>query len=406
MQIYLVGGAVRDTLLQIPTTDRDWLVVGSTPKAMLDAGFKAVGKEFPVFLHPHSQEEYALARIERKMGKGHAGFECYFAPDVRLEEDLLRRDLTINAIAQDENGQLIDPFHGVQDLNQRLLRHVSPAFSEDPLRVLRVARFAAKLHHLGFTIAEDTWQLMRDLVDSGELMQLTAERIWLEWQKSLLTPNPEQFLAVLQQCGALAQLIPEIDRLFGVPQSPRSHPEIDTGLHTLMVSHQASLLTDDPKVRFAAQLHDVGKGLTPSEYLPRHKGHETLGVALIEQLTKRLKVPNDYRQLALLVCQYHGLIHDAHQLSAEECIKVLNQLDVWRKPERFDSILTACQADSLGRLGFEKSDYPALGWWKQVLHTAQQIQVQDIIHEGFSGKAITEQLQLRRITAVQNALYA
>ena len=345
MQIYLVGGAVRDQLLQLPVYDRDWVVVGSSPQAMLAAGFQAVGKDFPVFLHPKNKEEHALARTERKTGIGYTGFACHYAPDVTLEEDLLRRDLTINAMAQDGSGQLIDPYGGQRDLAAKVLRHVSPAFVEDPLRVLRVARFAAKLHHLGFTVAEETLQLMAKIAQSGELQHLTAERVWQEWHKSLSTHHPEVFLQVLRDCGALAVVLPEIDRLFGVPQPEKWHPELDPGIHTLMVAKQAAQLSDSLPVRFAAQVHDLGKGVTPPSEWPSHKLHCHTGLNIIESLCERIRVPNEFRDLALAVCAQHSNIHRADELKPATKLKVLGLLDVWRKPERLEQVLLCCEAD-------------------------------------------------------------
>lgn len=325
---------------------------------MLAAGFQAVGKDFPVFLHPNSKEEHALARTERKTSVGYTGFACHYAPDVTLEEDLLRRDLTINAMAQDNSGQLIDPYGGQRDLAAKVLRHVSPAFVEDPLRVLRVARFAAKLHHLGFTVAEETMQLMAKIAQSGELQHLTAERVWQEWHKSLSAHHPEMFLQVLRDCGALAVVLPEIDRLFGVPQPEKWHPEIDTGIHTLMVAKQAAQLSDSLLVRFAAQVHDLGKGVTPPSEWPRHKLHCHTGLNIIESLCERIRVPNEFRDLALAVCAQHSNIHRADELKPTTKLKVLGLLDVWRKPERLEQVLLCCEADHRGRLGLESEPYP------------------------------------------------
>ncbi|CAH0532481.1 Multifunctional CCA protein [Vibrio stylophorae] len=396
MQIYLVGGAVRDQLLGIAAKDKDWVVVGATPEAMLAQGYQTVGQDFPVFLHPKTKEEYALARTERKSGHGYKGFICYSAPDVTLEEDLLRRDLTINAMAQADDGSLIDPYGGQQDLKQGILRHVSAAFSEDPLRVLRVARFAARFAHLGFTIADETLQLMRQMGNAGELNHLTAERVWQEWQRALTTPSPEVFLQVLRDCGALAILLPEMDALFGVPQSASSHPEIDCGVHMLMVAKQAAKLTDDPCIRFAAQLHDLGKGLTAADALPRHPEHEQAGVALVKNLCQRIKVPAQYRDLALQVCALHGQVHQLAHLSGEAIIALLNQLDAWRKPERVAQLAIACSADHAGRLGFENEPYPQATWLKQAFELAAQVDVQMIIAQGIKGAAIRDALNTKR----------
>ncbi|EOG7735353.1 multifunctional CCA addition/repair protein [Vibrio cholerae] len=401
MQIYLVGGAVRDQLLQLPVYDRDWVVVGSSPQAMLAAGFQAVGKDFPVFLHPNSKEEHALARTERKTGVGYTGFACHYAPDVTLEDDLLRRDLTINAMAQDNYGQLIDPYGGQRDLAAKVLRHVSPAFVEDPLRVLRVARFAAKLHHLCFTVAEETMQLMAKIAQSGELQHLTAERVWQEWHKSLSTHHPEVFLQVLRDCGALAVVLPEIDRLFGVPQPEKWHPEIDTGIHTLMVAKQAAQLSDSLLVRFAAQVHDLGKGVTPPSEWPRHKLHCHTGLNIIESLCERIRVPNEFRDLALAVCAQHSNIHRADELKPATKLKVLGLLDVWRKPERLEQVLLCCEADHRGRLGLESEPYPQREIFLRAYQAALGVEVQAVIADGFQGKQIKEELDKRRVSAIE-----
>ncbi|WP_146441203.1 multifunctional CCA addition/repair protein [Vibrio kanaloae] len=404
LQRYLVGGAVRDKLLNIDSYDRDWVVVGSTPQEMRSLGFSAVGKDFPVFLHPKTKEEHALARTERKSGSGYTGFECYFAPDVSLEEDLMRRDLTINAIAQDDKGQLYDPYHGQQDLSNRILRHVSDAFVEDPLRVLRVARFAAKLHHLNFTVAPETMVMMSEIVQSGELAHLTAERVWQEWHKSLSTPHPEVFLSVLRECGALAVVLPEIDALFGVPQPEKWHPEIDTGIHTLMVAQQAALLSPSLPVRFAAQVHDLGKGITPESEWPSHKMHCHTGLKIIKKLCDRVRVPNEFRDLALLVCEQHSNIHRAGELKPTTFLKVLNKFDVWRKPERLNDILLCCQADHAGRKGLETQPYPQKARFEAAYQAALQVEVKAIIADGFQGKDIREEQEKRRATAIENAL--
>ncbi|HDZ9174946.1 TPA: multifunctional CCA addition/repair protein [Vibrio cholerae] len=402
MQIYLVGGAVRDQLLQLPVYDRDWVVVGSSPQAMLAAGFQAVGKDFPVFLHPNSKEEHALARTERKTGVGYTGFACHYAPDVTLEEDLLRRDLTINAMAQDNSGQLIDPYGGQRDLAAKVLRHVSPAFVEDPLRVLRVARFAAKLHHLGFTVAEETMQLMVKIAQSGELQHLTAERVWQEWHKSLSTHHPEVFLQVLRDCDALAVVLPEIDRLFGVPQPEKWHPEIDTGIHTLMVAKQAAQLSDSLLVRFAAQVHDLGKGVTPPSEWPSHKLHCHTGLNIIESLCERIRVPNEFRDLALAVCAQHSNIHRADELKPATKLKVLGLLDVWRKPERLEQVLLCCEADHRGRLGLDSEPYPQREIFLRAYQAALGVAVQAVIADGFQGKQIKEELDKRRVSAIED----
>ncbi|WP_443098427.1 multifunctional CCA addition/repair protein [Vibrio atypicus] len=403
VQRYLVGGAVRDQLLSIDVYDRDWVVVGATPEELIQQGYTAVGKDFPVFLHPKSKEEHALARTERKTGSGYTGFECYFAPDVTLEEDLQRRDLTINAMAQDSSGKIIDPYHGQSDLNDRVLRHVSDAFTEDPLRVLRVARFAAKLHHLGFSIAPETIELMRTIAHSGELNHLTAERVWQEWHKSLLTPNPEVFLSVLKKCDALKVVLPEIDALFGVPQPEQWHPEVDTGIHTLMVAQQAAMLSPSLPVRFASQVHDLGKGITPESEWPSHKLHCHTGLKLIKSLCERIRVPNEFRDLALMVCEQHSNIHRAAELRPETKLKVLNKFDVWRKPERLEEILLCCMADSRGRTGFEDIDYPQMELFQNAYQAALAVNVQDIIKDGFKGADIRVEMEKRRVEAIRGA---
>ncbi|MGF1722142.1 multifunctional CCA addition/repair protein [Vibrio kyushuensis] len=402
MQVYLVGGAVRDQLLKLDVYDKDWVVVGSTPKEMLAKGFSAVGKDFPVFIHPKTKQEHALARTERKTAAGYTGFDCYFSTDVTLEEDLLRRDLTINAIAQDNQGKLIDPYGGQNDINDRILRHVSDAFTEDPLRVLRVARFAAKLKHLGFTIAPETMKLMKTISQSGELEHLTAERVWQEWHKSLSTQDPQEFLSVLQECGALKVVLPEVSQLFGVPQPEQWHPEIDTGIHTLMVAKQAARLSESLPVRFASQVHDLGKGITPKEEWPSHKMHCHTGVKLIKTLCDRVRVPNEFKELALIVCEQHSNIHRADELKASTKLKVLNKFDVWRKPDRLVDILLCCMADSRGRTGFEDIEYPQKNTFEQAYQAALSVNVQDIIADGFTGKDIRTEMDKRRIEAIAN----
>ncbi|MCP4957571.1 MAG: multifunctional CCA addition/repair protein [Photobacterium aquimaris] len=404
MQTYLVGGAVRDTLLGLPITDQDWVVVGTTPTAMLDLGYEQIGTDFPVFLHPQTKQEYALARTERKSGHGYTGFTCYAAADVTLEQDLLRRDLTINAIAQDQHGQLVDPYHGKHDLEHKILRHVSPAFSEDPLRVLRVARFAARFAHLGFTIAAETMALMQEIVISGELANLTPERVWKEWQKSLSSDDPHIFLTVLRQCGALAVIMPEIDALFGVPQPPKWHPEIDCGIHTLLVAKQAALLSDSTTIRFAAQVHDLGKALSPKDDLPHHKTHCRDGIKPIKKLCQRIKVPNEYRDLALLVCAQHTKIHHAQEMRANTFITIFDQIDGWRKPERISQLATCCRADARGRQGLEDTLYPQADILIAVFDIAQAVSVKPIIAAGFTGADIKHQLAQSRIAAVDDYL--
>ncbi|MGY4675487.1 multifunctional CCA addition/repair protein [Ursidibacter arcticus] len=405
MDIYLVGGAVRDQLLGLTVTDRDWLVVGSTPAQLLAEGYQQVGNDFPVFLHPKTKEEYALARTERKNGQGYNGFLCDFSPDITLAEDLLRRDLTINAIAQDLNGNLHDFYGGIADIEQRILRHVSPAFSEDPLRVLRVARFAARFHHLGFKIAPETFQLMKEISKSGELDYLTAERVWLETQKAFNTPSPHIYFQTLHHIGALAILFPEVNALFGVPQPEKHHPEIDSGIHTLLVLAQAKKLADktnDPEsVLFAALCHDLGKALTPKEILPHHYGHEYKGIVPTEKLASRLKVPTHSKEFAKLVAEFHTHSHKIMELRPETVIKLFNKLDVWRKPQRFFDFLLVCEADSKGRLGFEQREYPQADYAKQLYAIANQIDVQKVIADGFEKANIRTELDKRRQFAIK-----
>jgi tRNA nucleotidyltransferase (CCA-adding enzyme) len=346
MNTYLVGGAVRDELLEYPVCERDWVVVGSTPEEMIAAGFTQVGKDFPVFLHPVSKDEYALARTERKRGHGYTGFTVHCAPDITLEEDLRRRDLTINAMAKMPDGELVDPYGGLADLNARVLRHVSDAFLEDPLRVLRTARFAARYAHLGFTVALETLSLMRDIVMQDELAHLPAERIWVEMERALGERSPAVFIEVLRDCGALEALLPEVAALFGVPQRAEYHPEIDTGAHVLMVLEQAARNSRNSRVAFAALTHDLGKGITPEDVLPSHRGHETAGLPLVEALCKRLKVPNAHRQLALTVCEHHLLVHSALELRGETLLRLLEAAGAFREGDRFALFLLACEADS------------------------------------------------------------
>lgn len=376
------------------------MVVGSTPQEMLQQGYKQVGKDFPVFLHPKTQQEYALARTERKTAAGYGGFSCYAAPDVTIEEDLLRRDLTINAIAQDDAGNLVDPYGGQRDIERRQLRHVSDAFVEDPLRVLRVARFAARFHHLGFSVAPETLTLMQTIAASGELQALTPERVFLELDKALSCQSPQVFIEVLRQCHALPILFPEIEALFGVPQPEKWHPEIDTGIHTLMVLEQSAALSSSNAVRFAALVHDLGKALSPKESLPKHHGHGQKGLAPIKALCERIRVPNEYRDLALLVSDLHQNIHQAFELRPETIIKQFDKADLWRKPERLAQILLACEADMKGRTGFEAQDYPQANYLTSCFNAAKNIDIKPIIASGFKGADIKTELQRRRIEVV------
>ena len=401
MEIYLVGGAVRDTLLNITPKERDFVVVGSTPEEMGALGYKPVGKDFPVFLHPQTKEEYALARKEKKDGHGYGGFEFFTEPTITLEEDLLRRDLTVNAIAQDPQGQLIDPYGGQQDIENRLLRHVSEAFVEDPLRVLRVARFAARFSQLGFTVAPETLLLMEQIVASGELEHLTPERVWREMHRALGEPTPKAFIEVLRACGALAIILPEVDALFGIPQRADYHPEIDTGVHLLMALQIATECSDDPQVRFAVLLHDLGKGLTPQHILPKHIGHEEAGVPLVNAVCDRFKIPNRYRELAVAVCRYHLLCHTAQQLRPATLLKLLNNLDAYRRPDRFQQFILACEADARGRLGHENNPYPGGAWLAEVQQKTAAVTAKQFLDAGLKGKAISDAIHQQRLDIIR-----
>ena len=401
MKIYLVGGAVRDQLLELPVKDHDWVVVGGTPKIMLEQGYQQVGADFPVFLHPKTKEEYALARTERKKGKGYLGFECYAAPDVSLEDDLKRRDLTINAMAS-ADGVIFDPYNGQADLKQKVLRHVSDAFSEDPLRVLRVARFAARFHHLGFTVADETTTLMKQLVDAGELQHLAAERVWQESARALSEKSPWIYFEILRSCGALQALFPELDVLFGIPQPEKHHPEIDTGLHSLLSLKAACKLSEEIPVRFAALIHDLGKGLTPKKEWPSHKGHERQSLPLVNALCDRLKAPNNVRSLALLAAEYHTHVHRAFELKASTLLKVIRSSDAFRNVEKFEQFLLVCEADSKGRTGFENEIYPQSLYFMSALNAAKAIKPAELIAEGFSGKELGLALQRKQQASIEH----
>ena len=394
MKVYQVGGVVRDRLLGHPVKDRDWVVVGSTPEEMEASGFKPVGKEFPVFLHPDTHEEYALARTERKTGKGYKGFTFYTSPDVTLEDDLIRRDLTINAIAEDESGNIIDPFNGTQDIKDGILRHVSPAFAEDPLRVLRVARFAARF---GFKIADETMALMKNISASGELELLVAERVWAELEQALACRYPTRFILVLRACNALKILFPEIDILFGIPQPKKYHPEIDTGMHTIMVLNQATRLTKDSQVRFSALVHDLGKGTTPKTEWPKHRGHENRGVKIIRSLCKRFKAPKQYQELAILVSKYHLDCHRILEMKPATVLKKLESLDAFRRPERFEQFLLACEADARGRTGLEDKEYIQGKFFREAFEATNQLDIQPLIESGITGEALGNEIKTRRI---------
>jgi tRNA nucleotidyltransferase (CCA-adding enzyme) len=367
---------------------------------MLNAGYQQVGRDFPVFLHPQSREEYALARTERKSGSGYTGFIVHAAPDVSLEQDLLRRDLTVNALAQDENGHIIDPFNGQHDLRNRILRHVSPAFSEDPLRVLRVARFAARYAHLSFRIADETMDLMRAMTEAGELAHLTAERVWKETENALHARNPQVYFQVLRDCGALKVLFPEVDALFGVPAPAKWHPEIDTGVHTLMTLTMAAMLSPEVDVRFATLCHDLGKALTPKELWPRHHGHGPAGVKLVAGLCQRLRVPNEIRDLAKLVAEFHDLIHTFPILQPKTIVKLFDSIDAWRKPQRVEQIALTSEADVRGRTGFEACDYPQGRLLREAWEVARAVPTKAVIEAGFKGAEVREELTRRRIAAL------
>lgn len=397
---YLVGGAVRDELLGRPINDEDFVVVGLTPKEMIGSGFSQVGKDFPVFLHPVTKNEYALARIERKMGVGHLGFEVYADPSVTLEEDLGRRDLTINAIAKDSQGKYCDPYGGMQDLKDRVLRHVGEAFSEDPLRVLRVARLLAELEPWGFRIHPETYAAMSKVVQSGELRSLPAERVWKETEKALKAPKPSLYFSSLRESGALAELFPEVDALFGVEQPKEHHPEIDAGVHTLLVVDQASKLSDSVAVRYAALVHDLGKALSKAP--PKHHGHEKAGCSLVEVASRRLKVPSECRDLALKVTEFHLLCHRAKELTPKRVVKLFEQLDGFRRPENVEKFLLACEADARGRTGLEDRPYPQADYLRLCLEVASAVKPTELVKQGLKGPAIADGLRHMRIKAVMH----
>jgi tRNA nucleotidyltransferase (CCA-adding enzyme) len=401
MQIFKVGGAVRDRLLGRPVSEIDWVVVGATAEQMLEQGFRPVGADFPVFLHPKTGEEYALARTERKSGRGYGGFTFYASPEVTLEEDLIRRDLTVNAMAEDAQGQLIDPYGGQRDLAAHLLRHVSPAFAEDPLRVLRVARFAARYAPLGFSVAQATLDLMRQLSESGELTALTPERSWKEISRALLEPRPDIFIRVLRDCGALKALLPEVDALFGVPQPPAHHPEIDTGAHVLSVLRQCAEHQQPLSVRWACLLHDVGKGLTPQADWPRHIAHEQRGLAAIRAINERSKAPKDCQELALLVGEYHSHGHRALELKASTLLELLQHFDVYRRPQRFEAFIAACEMDARGRDGLEQSAYPQADYLRGAMQAARSVAVQPLLLQGLKGPELGEALKRERLIALK-----
>lgn len=400
-KIYCVGGAVRDGLLGLPVQDHDWVVVGAKPEQMEELGYRPVGKDFPVFLHPETHEEYALARTERKTALGYKGFAVYAAPDVTLEQDLSRRDFTVNAIAQAEDGRLIDPYNGITDLRAGILRHVSAAFSEDPVRILRAARFVARF---GFSIAPETLELMRKMVTNGEVDALVAERVWQELARGLMEKNPSRFIATLRDCGALKKILPEVDALFGVPQPPQHHPEIDCGIHTMMVLDDAAQHDYVLEVRFAALMHDLGKGNTPKDILPRHIGHEVRSVDLLRALCERLRVPGECRDLGLLVARYHGDVHRARELRPDTIVRLFQNCDAWRKPQRFAQILEACASDARGRTGHEHDDYPQANFLQCMLRAAQAVNAGEIAQQCEDKNLIAERVKEARIVAVEKAM--
>jgi tRNA nucleotidyltransferase (CCA-adding enzyme) len=401
VDIYLVGGAVRDALLGRPVAERDWVVVGATPQELEARGFTPVGRDFPVFLHPQSREEYALARLERKTGPGYRGFVTEFAPDVTLEQDLARRDLTVNAMAQAADGRLIDPHGGRTDLEQRVLRHVSPAFVEDPVRILRIARFLARFAHLGFRVAPETLELMRQMSASGELDALVPERVWRELERLLGEATPRAGIELLRECGALRIVLPEIDALFGVPQRPEWHPEVDTGEHVLLALQVAAARAAPVSVRFAVLMHDLGKALTPREQWPRHIDHEARGIPAIEALCRRLRVPQEHRDLAVLASRFHTHVHRGLELRATTVFEVLESTDAFRRPARFAELLEVCECDARGRLGFADRPYPQRARFERALGAASGVTLQSAERDGLVGPAIGERLRRKRLAAIQ-----
>ncbi|HEB98647.1 MAG TPA: multifunctional CCA addition/repair protein [Thiotrichales bacterium] len=397
MKIWRVGGAVRDRLLGRPVEDVDWVVTGATPEQMAEQGYKPVGKDFPVFLHPKTHEEYALARTERKVARGYGGFSFNTDPSITIEQDLARRDLTINAMAEDVDGLIIDPYGGQRDLEARVLRHVSEAFVEDPLRVLRIARFAARFAHLGFRIAGETCDLIRRIGESGELDALVPERVWVETRKALSEPDPQVYFESLRDCGVLKQLFPEIDALFGVPQTEKYHPEIDTGVHVMMVLKQAALLGCDVDTRYAALTHDLGKATTPKEILPGHRGHEQRGLKILRRLNQRLKVPKAPAELALLTCQYHTHVHRIYEMRPDTILRFLQDTDSFRRLERFYKFTRACLADARGRLGFEDDPYPQADYAWRLAQAMNRLDLTPVIESGLKGKALGEAIRAYRL---------
>ena len=401
MKTYRVGGCVRDRLLGLPVNDIDWVITGATPEQMLALGYQSVGKDFPVFLHPDSKQEYALARSERKTGPGYRGFEIDADPTITIEQDLLRRDLTINAMAEDEDGNIVDPYGGRQDLADKRLRHVSEAFIEDPVRVLRVARFAARFHRLGFTLAEETRELIRRMGESGELESLVAERVWTELSRALDEPDPAVFITTLRDCDVLWRLFPEIDALFGVPQNAHYHPEIDTGVHVMMALQQSAALGHDNEIRFAVLMHDLGKAHTPAEILPSHRGHEARGSEPVKNFCKRWRVPKSHTELALITTELHLLAHRSMELRPATLLKLLMRADALRKPARFQKMLDACRADILGRAGARDDGYPQAEFLTRLADKLRDMDISDIQQQGLSGKAMGEAIHAARLRLIK-----
>lgn len=406
MQVYRVGGSVRDRLLDLPVKDVDWVVTGSSPEQMAELGYKPVGREFPVFLHPETHEEYALARTEKKVSRGYAGFSFNTDPSITIEQDLERRDLTINAIAESDNGDLIDPFNGQQDIKQRVLRHVSDAFVEDPVRVLRIARFAARFAHLGFQIADETLTLIEQIGASGELDSLVAERVWDEMQRALGEDDPQVFFTSLRQANVLHTLFPEIDNLFGVPQTAQYHPEVDTGIHLMLALKKSAELKLDTDVRFAVLMHDLGKATTPADILPGHRGHEQRGVELVRRFCKQWKVPKAYRELALITCEFHTHIHRMYEMKASTILRLFQNTDAFRRPDRFRKMTQACVADVRGRKGFENEPYPQAEYANQLLQQLNQLDLAPIIDQGIPGPQLKESINDFRLKALKSFIAA
>lgn len=401
MEIFLVGGAVRDALLGYPFSEKDWVVVGARPNDLISLGYTQVGKDFPVFLHPETKEEYALARKERKTAAGYTGFAFDTDPSVTLNEDLSRRDLTINAIAQDNDGEYIDPFNGVSDIENRILRHVSDAFCEDPVRLLRIARFAARYHHLGFSVAPETMKLLSTMVKNGEVNALVAERIWKEFEKALAEKNPEVFIEVLRACGALKVIMPELDALFGVPQVEKHHPEIDTGVHALLSLKQACTLSENTQVRFACLVHDLGKALTRKNEWPKHHGHESLGLPALDSLAKKIKLPNEHHALAKITMEFHTHCHRAFELKASTILTLFKNTDAYRKPARFLHFLLCCKADATGRTGYENKNYAQANFLIHALSIVQEVKADIFIREGIKGKELGDAIEAERLHRIK-----